>query len=327
MPQDVVTLNTDLFETHMHESRVFPPPAEFSAKARLGSLEQYEQMYARSVDDSEGFWGDAARELEWFAPWERVLDERGPHAQWFTGGKLNLSHNCVDRHAKGPRKDKVALVWEGEPVSDGGGGEVRRLTYGELQEQVQAFANVLKSLGVKKGDRVAVYMGMCPELAIALLACARVGAVHLVVFGGFGAQALSERIKDAQCKLVISQDGLYRRGTEIKLKSIVDEAVALCPTVEKVLVHRRRLRGARARRRTRSVPSRRIRERPPKPTHPACPRAVPPDRCRRAPCPSEARHRRGWCRPAGRRPRSSKRSARARGPGSRESRRSADSAP
>ena len=154
-------------------------------------------------------------------------------------GKLNLSHNCVDRHAKGARRDKVALVWESEPVSEGGEGEVRRLTYGELHEQVQAFANVLKGMGVRKGDRVAVYMGMCPELAIALLACARVGAVHLVVFGGFGAQALTDRINDAQCRLVISQDGLYRRGAEIKLKSIVDEAVALCPTVEKVLVHRR----------------------------------------------------------------------------------------
>jgi len=170
---------------------------------------------------------------------DRVLDESGAHAQWFTGGKLNLSHNCVDRHAKGTRRDKVALVWEGEPVSEGGGGEVRRLTYGELHTQVQAFANVLKSLGVKRGDRVAIYMGMCPELAIALLACVRIGAVHLVVFGGFGAQALSDRIKDAQCRLVISQDGLYRRGTEIKLKAIVDEAVALCPTVENVLVHRR----------------------------------------------------------------------------------------
>ena len=239
MPQDGVTLNTDLFETHMHELRVFPPPAEFSAKARVGSLEEYERMYARSVEDPEGFWGDAAGELEWFAPWERVLDESGPHARWFTAGKLNLSYNCVDRHAKGARRDKVALVWEGEPCGADGVPEVRRLTYGELHEQVQAFANALKSLGVKKGDRVAIYMGMCPELAIALLACARIGAVHLVVFGGFGAQALTDRINDAQCRLVISQDGLYRRGTEIKLKSIVDEAVALCPTVENVLVHRR----------------------------------------------------------------------------------------
>ena len=241
MPQDGVTLNlsTDLFETHMHELRVFPPPAEFAAKARLGSMAAYERMYARSVDDPEGFWGEAAGELEWFAPWQRVLDESGPHAQWFTGGKLNLSHNCVDRHAKGARRDKVALVWEGEPCDADGVPEVRRLSYAELHEQVQAFANVLKSLGAKKGDRVAIYMGMCPELAIALLACARIGAVHLVVFGGFGAQALTDRINDAQCRLVISQDGLYRRGAEIKLKAIVDEAVALCPTVEKILVHRR----------------------------------------------------------------------------------------
>ena len=219
MPQDVVTVNENVFETHMHETRVFPPPAEFSAKARLGSLEEYERMYARSVEDPEGFWGDAARELEWFVPWDRVLDESGPHAKWFTGGKLNLSHNCVDRHAKGARRDKVALVWEGEPCADGDGGEVRRLTYGELHEQVQRFANVLKSLGVKKGDRVAVYMGMSPELAIAVLACARVGAVHLVVFGGFAAQAISDRVKDADCRVVVTQDLSYRRGAEVKLKA------------------------------------------------------------------------------------------------------------
>ena len=115
MPQDTQVVNANVFESHMHEVRLFPPPAEFSAKARLGSMEEYERMYARSVEDPEGFWGDAARELEWFAPWQRVLDESGPHAQWFTGGKLNLSHNCVDRHAKGARRDKVALVWEGEP--------------------------------------------------------------------------------------------------------------------------------------------------------------------------------------------------------------------
>ncbi len=239
MPQDIETVNENVFETHMHEVRVFPPPAEFSAKARLGSLEAYDEMYARSVEDPEGFWGDAARGLEWFAPWERVLDERGPHAQWFTGGKLNLSHNCVDRHATGARKDKVALVWEGEPCADGGGGEVRRLTYGELHEQVQRFANVLKSLGVKKGDRVAVYMGMSPELAIAVLACARVGAVHSVVFGGFAAQAIADRVKDADCRVVLTQDLSYRRGAEVKLKAIVDEALEKCPDVRSVVVYQR----------------------------------------------------------------------------------------
>jgi acetyl-CoA synthetase len=246
MPQDTQLLNSNLlevdshiFETHMHEARVFPPPGEFAAKSRMGSLEEYERMYARSVEDPEGFWGDAAGELEWFAPWERVLNESGPHASWFTGGKLNLCHNCVDRHAKGARKDKMALVWEGEPVDEDGQAEVRRLTFGELHEQVQRFANVLKSLGVKKGDRVAVYMGMSLELAVAVLGCARIGAVHSVVFGGFGAQAISDRVNDADCRVVVTQDFSYRRGLEVKLKAMVDEALEKCPGVRSVVVYQR----------------------------------------------------------------------------------------
>ena len=221
------------FESLMREDRVFAPPAEFAAKARIGSLEEYERMYAHSVEDPEGFWGEAARELEWFAPWEKVLDGSGPHAKWYTGGKLNLSHNCVDRHAKGARKDKVALLWEGEP------GEVRKLTFAELHVEVQKFANVLKSLGVKKGERVALYMGMAPELAIALLACARIGAVHSVIFGGFAAQAISDRVNDSDCQVVVTQDISYRRGGEIKLKAIVDEALEKCAGVRKVVVFQR----------------------------------------------------------------------------------------
>jgi acetyl-CoA synthetase len=154
-------------------------------------------------------------------------------AKWFTGGKLNISHNCVDRHAKGARRDKVALLWEGEP------GEVRRITYGELHGEVQKFANVLKWLGVKKGDRVAIYMGMCPELAIAMLACARIGAVHSVVFGGFAAQAIVDRVNDSGCVALLTQDISYRRGTEVRLKDIVDEAIDRCPTVRNVVVYRR----------------------------------------------------------------------------------------
>ncbi|HWZ51062.1 MAG TPA: acetate--CoA ligase [Granulicella sp.] len=221
-------------ESSLRENRVFAPPAEFVAKAHVQGLDQYEALYRRSVEDPEGFWGEAAGELEWFAPWTKVLAGEGPRAQWFVDGKLNLSHNCVDRHALGARKDKVALLWEGEP------GEVRRITYGELHRQVQEFANVLKlSLGVRKGDRVAIYMGMCPELAVALLACARIGAVHSVIFGGFAAHALVDRINDAQCTAVITQDGSYRRGSEIKLKAIVDEALVKCPSVQHVLVHQR----------------------------------------------------------------------------------------
>ncbi len=217
----------------LQENRLFPPPAEFAAKAHVKSLDDYERMYRRSVDDPEAFWAEAAGELEWFRPWDRVLEGTGPDARWFVGGKLNLCHNCVDRHALGERRDKVALLWEGEP------GEVRRLTYGELHVEVQRFANALKRLGVKRGDRVAVYMGMCPELAIALLACARIGAIHSVIFGGFAPHALVDRINDAGCVAVLTQDMSYRRGGEVKLKAIVDEALEKCPTVKHVVVYRR----------------------------------------------------------------------------------------
>jgi acetyl-CoA synthetase len=220
-------------ESSLRENRVIPPPAEFSAKAHIKSLEQYEAMYRQSVDEPETFWAKAAEELEWFSPWQKVLDGEGPHAKWFVGGKLNLSHNCVDRHALGSHRDKVALLWEGEP------GEVRRITYGELHEQIQRFANVLKNIGVRRGDRVAIYMGMCPELAIALLACARIGAVHSVIFGGFAAHAIVDRVNDSGCIAVITQDASFRRGSLFKLKTIVDEALEKCPTVEKVVVFQR----------------------------------------------------------------------------------------
>ncbi|AEU35590.1 acetate--CoA ligase [Granulicella mallensis] len=226
------TLNEN-FESLMREDRVFPPPAAFAARARIGSEAEYERMYKRSIEAPEEFWAEAAAELEWFTPWTKVLEGSGPHAKWFTGGKLNLSHNCVDRHAKAARKDKVALLWEGEP------GEVRRLTFAELHVEVQKFANVLKSLGVKKGDRVAVYMGMSPELAIALLACARIGAVHSVIFGGFAAHAISDRVNDSDCQVIVTQDLSYRRGSEVKLKKIVDEALEKCPGVRKVIVYQR----------------------------------------------------------------------------------------
>lgn len=224
---------TENFSSLLRENRVFPPPAEFSAKAHVTSEAEYDSMYARSVDDPEGFWGDAASELEWFKPWDKVLEGTFPDARWFTGGKLNLSHNCVDRHAKGALKDKVALLWEGEP------GEVRRITYAELHGGVQRFANVLKGIGVQRGDRVAIYMGMCPELAIALLACARIGAIHSVVFGGFAAHAISDRVNDSACVAVITQDTSFRRGSEIKLKAIVDEALQKCTSVRNVIVYQR----------------------------------------------------------------------------------------
>jgi acetyl-CoA synthetase len=217
----------------LRENRVFPPPAEFAAEARIKSLEQYEAMYRRSIDDPKAFWAEAAGELDWFAPWTEVQTGDISHARWFTSGKLNLSHNCVDRHANGTRRDKVALLWEGEP------GEVRKLTYGELHAQIQRFANVLKGLGIQRGDRVAIYMGMCPELAIAMLACARIGAVHSVIFGGFAAQAIVDRVNDSACVALLTQDLSYRRGAEVRLKDIVDEAIGRCPTVRNVVVYRR----------------------------------------------------------------------------------------
>ena len=232
MPSTSTSPDPNLDST-LREHRVFPPPAEFAAKARIKSLAEYEQMYRRSVDDPESFWAEAARELHWFKPWEKVLDWNLPWAKWFVGGKINLSYNCVDRHALGDKRDKVAILWEGEP------GEVRKLTFGDLHAEVQRFANALKDLGIQKGDRVAVYMGMTPELAIAILACVRIGAVHSVIFGGFAAHAIVDRVNDAECVAILTQDTAYRRGSEVKLKATVDEAVAQCPTVKNVVVYKR----------------------------------------------------------------------------------------
>ena len=229
---EAATQGTNM-DSLLRENRVFPPPAEFAAKAHISSLAEYESMYRQSIADPETFWANAACEIEWFEPFTSVVEGEMGSAKWFTGGKLNLSHNCVDRHATGSRRDKVALLWEGEP------GEVRRITFGELHEQVQGFANVLKTLGVNKGDRVAIYMGMCPELAIALLACARIGAVHSVIFGGFAAHAIVDRVNDSQCVAILTQDVSYRRGVEVKLKAIVDEALEKCPSVKSVVVYQR----------------------------------------------------------------------------------------
>jgi acetyl-CoA synthetase len=232
-----VPLNQDLQST-LREDRVFPPPAEFAAKAHITSLEEYEQIYARSIADPEAFWAEAASELHWFEKWNQVLDWQIPVAKWFVGGKINLSYNCVDRHALGANANKTALIWEGEPVADGK-SDVRRLTYAELHVEVQKFASALKSLGIQKGDRVAVYMGMTPELAIALLACARIGAIHSVIFGGFAAHAIADRVNDSQCVAILTQDTSYRRGAEIQLKKTVDEACAQSPSVKHVIVLKR----------------------------------------------------------------------------------------
>ena len=227
------------FASTLRENRVFAPPAEFAARARIGSLQQYEAMYTRSVEHPEEFWADAAAELDWIEPHRTVLRGTGAYARWFDGGRLNLCANCVDRHAQGSRHDKPALIWEGELVVDGEAGEVRTLTFGQLHEQVQRFANALKSQGVRRGDRVAIYMGMTPELAIALLACARIGAIHSVIFGGFAAHAIADRVRDAACEVIVTQDLSYRRGAAIHLKQIVDEALTSCPGVRQVIVFQR----------------------------------------------------------------------------------------
>jgi acetyl-CoA synthetase len=224
--------NRDIDST-LRENRVFPPPPEFSASAHIKSLAEYEALYKQSIEDPEKFWAGVAGELHWFKPWDKVLEWNLPSAKWFVGGEMNLSYNCLDRHLDGPRRDKIALIWEGEP------GEIRRLTYAELHAEVQKFANALKSLGIQKGDRVAVYMGMTPELAIALLACARIGAIHSVIFGGFAANAIADRVADSACVAIITQDTSYRRGNEVKLKATVDEAMPACHTVKHVIVYRR----------------------------------------------------------------------------------------
>ncbi len=217
----------------LQERRVFPPPPEFSAAARVKSMEEWQRLAQAAADDPEKFWAEAARELHWFKPWSKVLEWDLPWAKWFVGGQINLSYNCLDRHVASGRRNKAAIIFEGEP------GEVRTFTYQQLLLEVSRLANALLGLGIKKGDRVAVYMGMVPELPIALLACARIGAVHSVIFGGFSANALVDRITDAQAVAVITQDGGWRRGNEIKLKAAVDEALRSCPTVKNVVVYQR----------------------------------------------------------------------------------------
>ncbi len=217
----------------LKEARLFPPPKAFSDKAHVKSLAEYREIYERSIKDPEGFWAEQAETLTWQEKWHTVLEWKVPFAKWFVGGKLNLSENCLDRHASTWRKNKAAIIWEGEP------GEVRVVTYGELLREVCKFANVLKALGVAKGDRVGIYLPMIPEAAVAMLACARIGAVHSVVFGGFSAEAVSDRMNDAEAKIIITSDGACRRGNIVHLKANVDAACKSIPSVAKVVVVRR----------------------------------------------------------------------------------------
>ncbi len=238
---------SDSIESTLGEKRLFKPSKAFSEKARISSMAQYEKLYRASIKDPEKFFAKQAEELHWFKKWRKVLETKNPRlskagagggsfafTQWFTGGEINACYNCIDRHLSSPRKNKAAIIWEGENF------EQRTLTYSQLHREVSKAANVLKSLGVKTGDRVAIYMGMTPELAIAVLACARIGATHTVIFGGFSAEAIRDRVNDCDAKLIITADGAFRRGTIIDLKKNVDNAVTSgCPSVEKVLVLKR----------------------------------------------------------------------------------------
>jgi acetyl-CoA synthetase len=220
-------------ESLLKEQRIFPPDPEFSKRAHIHSAEAYDSICRRAAEDPEGFWADIAGELHWFAPWTKVLEWELPFSRWFVGGKTNIAYNCIDRHLKGPKKNKVAILWEGEP------GEVRALSYQLLYYEVCRFANVLKSFGIQKGDRATIYMGMVPELAIAMLACARMGVTHNVVFGGFSAEALRDRINDSKSRVLITADGGYRRGTVVPLKKNVDDALTDTPSIERVIVYKR----------------------------------------------------------------------------------------
>ncbi len=222
------------FDSVLDENRKFPPPKAFTDAARIKSLDEYNKMYKKSIEDPEGFWGKIADELHWFKKWDKVVDEsEAPFYKWFVNGKTNICYNCVDRHVEAGNGKKTAILWEGEPE------DRSSLTYEELLKDVQLFANALKKLGIKKGDRVAIYLPMIPELAISMLACARIGAVHSVIFAGFSSDSIKDRVLDMGAKMVITSDGGWRRGKVLPLKDIVDQAVEDIDVVENVLVVKR----------------------------------------------------------------------------------------
>ena len=225
-----------VIESILSEERLFPPPSEFTRQAHLKSWADYQKLYDYAKNEPEKFWASLAeKELHWFRKWERVLDWQPPWAKWFVGGKLNVAYNCLDRHLESEKRDKTALIWSGEP------GAVRTFTYAQLHEEVCRMANVLKQLGVKKGERVGIYLPMIPEAAIAMLACARIGAPHTLVFAGFSAEALKGRLLDAEAKLVITADGGWRKDAIVPLKEQVDRALEnnQVPSVQNVLVVKR----------------------------------------------------------------------------------------
>ncbi len=224
----------DNIKSVLQEKRSFEPSEAFKRQAHISDLAEYQRLYRQSLDDPDKFWGDVAREyLHWFEPFDKVVEWDEPHVKWFQGGKTNLAYNCLDLQIERGHRNKVAFHWEGEP------GDKRTLTYGQMLEEVSRFANVLKGKGVGLGDRVAIYMPMIPEAIVAMLACARIGATHSVVFGGFSSHALSDRINDAKAEVVITADGGWRRGSVLPLKPAVDEAIKQAPSVRSVIVVRR----------------------------------------------------------------------------------------
>ena len=221
-------------ETVLSENRMFKPSESFQAKAHISSMQEYESLYKKSIKDNLGFWESIASELTWFKKWDSVLDEnQAPFYKWFVNGKTNISYNCLDRHLDDATRNKAALIWEGEL------GDQRTLTYNQLFREVNRFANALKNLGIQRGDRVAIYLPMIPELAISLLACARIGAIHSVIFAGFSSESIRDRIHDCEAKLVITSDGGWRKGNILPLKNIVDEAVKDCPSIKHIIVVKR----------------------------------------------------------------------------------------
>src|SRR6201984_3294374 len=217
-------------ESHLIEKRVFKPSKDFAKKARIKSLDKYRRMHRESIKKPAKFWAREANELVWHAPWEKILEWKAPFAKWFVGGKLNISENCLDRHLSGPRRNKAAIIWEGAP------GDKRTLTYQQLHREVCRFANVLRRNNIKKGDRLIIYLPNIPEAAIAMLACARIGAVHSVVFGGFSSDSICDRIIYSRAIAVVTADGAYRRGRIVPLKKNVHDALRGGTSVQRVIV-------------------------------------------------------------------------------------------